>query len=766
MKQLIKKFKQISILILAIFVVGCELDQAGLPKVVAGFTYTLDADTGTVTFINISENANTYVWDFGDDTGTTEINPVKNYPTGTYTVTLTAKNVAGASETFEDTITINIPLPMSLPITFDVANVNYNVGTFEGTSFAIVDNPAPGGTNNVASKVGAITNSGKAFEGVTFDLGTDIDLATEKTIKINFWADAPVNVLMKLEKGTASTPDIIVSHGGTGWEEMSFNFSASNKYSRVTLFVDGPGTTAGTFYMDDVTQIETPLPPCTPEIAQSLSAEDFNVTFQAENTTANIVDDGATMIRVLNPDTDNTLNTSCQVGQITRSPDFQYANNQFNFATNLDFNTNAGFKIKVWTPAVGTNLTVKLEGGVVTEVSKATTKANEWEELTFDFASSVTGNNKIVLFFNINSNTTGTFYIDDLKLYPRTGGGGSCIADAAQSLSASNFNMTMATDPSASVISDGAGFTWVDNPDFNNGVNTSCKVGKVVKGGNFPWDNNQIDLNAKLDFNTNTGLKIKVWSSRANTEVRIKLEEIGNAGNNIEKFQTTSVTNGWEELTFAYTSTDSGKFNKIVIFFDLNANNTDTYYFDDLMLYGTGSGSGGGGGGTGTCPAPPAGELLANGNFEAGDVGCWQFLNGTSISTTINNGGSKSGQLTGKTGQAVGLKQERFAVGSILPNTSYTVSFDIKASAAFNDGAVLKAFTFSEGPDGGSVGATLHTLTDNTSSVSTTTWESKTYTFTTPGNANQVAGGISFLIELVNSSVNVNVDNVVIKRTP
>ena len=84
----------------------------------------------------------------------------------------------------------------------------------------------------------------------------------------------------------------------------------------------------------------------------------------------------------------------------------------------------------------------------------------------------------------------------------------------------------MEADPSASIIEDGGDFEWVDNPDFNNDINKSCKVGKITKLGNNPWDNNQIDLDAKLDFNANEGLKIKVWSARANTEVRIKLEEI------------------------------------------------------------------------------------------------------------------------------------------------------------------------------------------------------------------------------------------------
>jgi hypothetical protein len=340
-----------------------------------------------------------------------------------------------------------------------------------------------------------------------------------------------------------------------------------------------------------------------------------------------------------------------------------------------------------------------------------------------------------------------------------------CTLETAESYSASNLNMTFQTDPSEDFISDGAGFSWIDNPDYDNTINSSCKVGQVVKGNNNPWDNNQYDLDAKLDFNVNSGLKIKVWSARPNTEVRIKLEEIGNPGNNNEQFLTTSVTSGWEELTFPFTAAESGKFDKIVIFFDLNANNTDTYYFDDLKLYGNG-GNGGGGGGNGDCPEPPAGELLANGDFEAGDVGCWQFFPGTTISTTINNGGSQSAEIQGSTGVAVGLKMERFGTGLVTPNTSYTVSFDIIASDVLGEGGLVKAFTFSEGADGGTVAATQHVLTDNTTSVSTTAWETKTFTFTTPGNANQVEGGLSFLIEIVNSAARLNVDNISVRATP
>ena len=133
MTQLIRKIKQISILLLVISFTGCENDDDNnLPQIVAGFTYTVNSDTGTVTFINISENSRSYEWDFGDGNTSTEINPINTYETGEYTVSLTAHNAAGASEMFEDVISILIPEVITLPIGFDNARVDYNATIFGG----------------------------------------------------------------------------------------------------------------------------------------------------------------------------------------------------------------------------------------------------------------------------------------------------------------------------------------------------------------------------------------------------------------------------------------------------------------------------------------------------------------------------------------------------------------------------------------------------------------------------------------------------------
>ncbi|AUC81769.1 immunoglobulin-like domain-containing protein [Lacinutrix sp. Bg11-31] len=167
-----------------------------------------------------------------------------------------------------------------------------------------------------------------------------------------------------------------------------------------------------------------------------------------------------------------------------------------------------------------------------------------------------------------------------------------CTQETSESIAAVDLNITFQTNTPA-VVEDNATFTWIDNPDAADPLNTSCKVGQVIRANNSPYDNIQIDLTDKLDFIASEGVKMKVWSPVSNTPVLLKLEEIGNAGNSVELLATTTVVNGWEELTFDFEATTTPQFNKMVIFFNFNVADASTYYFDDLMVYGTGSGTGG-----------------------------------------------------------------------------------------------------------------------------------------------------------------------------
>ncbi len=848
MKQLIKNFKLLSVLFLVISFISCDDDEVVLPEVLAGFTYTVNQDSGIVSFINISENANTYEWDFGDGTSSKQINPIKTYETGQYTVILKAKNVAGASGTYEDQVYINIPIPVRIPINFDGENVKYNtVSVFNGATFDVVENPDVSGSNAIASKVGAITNSGAAWEGFYYDLDASVNLSTDKTIKLNFWSDTVLNVLVKLEEGTAAATELSVSHGGTGWEEMIFTFDSSASYKRVTMFVDGPGTTIGTFYIDNIEQVPTiditapiltlngaammtvnlgdtftdPGATATDNIDGDISANivvggdtvDVNtagsyvITYNVSDATGNTAieitrtvevseppaapktsapippaRDAADVISVYgesyanidianyNPNWGqsgvNDVNTDFDPGDgnlVLAYPNFNYQGTDFSAAQGasaMEF-----LHIDIWVPSTVTDRMVKVSpinsgsgsGEFLVEVpvtpgtwNSVDLPKSAFVGMTWDAVNQMKFDGQFNADGSANSEPFD-IYLDNIYFYRAagTGGGSNPLGDY---LYATSGTVTI-----SSIIDNwGSGTTIVSDFSGDTTYNPSIQLTSGTEWG---------DVSALAFTEMETGilsnystLEFKIKTSDYTT-IRVKIPENEIA---FPIADGTPLADGWVQMSLPLSnwSNEVASANQFAIL-EFGAG---TILITDVMLSGEGSGGTGGSGGGGDCPAPPAGELLSNGDFESGES-CWQLFAGTSISTTVNNGGSNSAELQGSTGAAVGLKQERFSAGSVLPNTTYQVTFDIMASGDFGIGGVFKAFTFSEGADGGSVGATQHILTDGTTSLSTS-WETKTYTFTTPGNANQVEGGLSFLIEIVNSNVKLNVDNIVVKIAP
>ena len=626
MKQLITKFKLASVFAL-VLLLGCETDDnVLLPQILSSFTYTLDEDTGTVEFINISERATSYQWDFGDGETSTEINPIKTYmASGTYTITLTVSNTAGATSTFEDEITIVVKDPITLPITFDEPNVNYDLGisTFSGTAFEIVDNPDESGTNNTSSKVGAITNSGAEFEGVFFDLGTPIDLSNNQTIQVNFWSQEPIDLLMKLELGTGSDTEVTASHDGTGWETVSFDFTSTETFSRVTFFVDGPGTTAGDFYIDDVEQVETTSTPSgcedTPIAATSLPVdfEGCETFLSSEN-----FGDGITSGLAQNPDKTG-INTSDFVLQVDKPAESSFfAGIQNTFENNFDLTTTDVFRLKVYSTKA--NVVFRFELALNPQTDPVTgnpapvfvtiPNANEWTEVEVKFTGlpgGPTAYNQLVIKPDndeVDSPITedGTYYIDDITLGTSGGGGGggASLDDCGGDL-VNDFE----TDTDAIFDNFGGGVgTIIDNPDTS--VNTSAKVGQYVKNAGEVFGGVTIEVDPDIDFDSGV-FSIDVYSE-AVRQLLFKLE-----GLNIEVVVPTSGT-GWETLTYDFSSVGGnvGSVTAITLIMD-NGTQGDgsadwTIQFDNIRLCSNNAGSGGGGSGPTALSSLPA-------DFESGE---------------------------------------------------------------------------------------------------------------------------------------------------
>ena len=122
---------------------------------------------GVVGFNNITIGDYTYVWDFGDGTGSTQTSPGHTYPApGTYTVILTATPVAGGTPCLvQQTVTVvvdAVPPVMTCPPPKIVVQGSLAIGG------AIVNWPEP----TAADDCPGVTLTGSQPNGSFFDCGT------------------------------------------------------------------------------------------------------------------------------------------------------------------------------------------------------------------------------------------------------------------------------------------------------------------------------------------------------------------------------------------------------------------------------------------------------------------------------------------------------------------------------------------------------------------------------------------------------------------
>jgi PKD repeat protein len=148
-----------------------------------------------------------------------------------------------------DNVSLELISEYTVGLPLDFESDALIAGPFNGASFEFAADP-----DDASNQVGKITNVGAGYEGVTFSLGTAIDLSTDKQISMQFNSSAAnVPVLFKLEG--AAPVELTATAATTGWQELKFDFSAnSGTFNGITVFVDGPGATTGVFYVDDIKQ--------------------------------------------------------------------------------------------------------------------------------------------------------------------------------------------------------------------------------------------------------------------------------------------------------------------------------------------------------------------------------------------------------------------------------------------------------------------------------------------------------------------------------
>jgi PKD repeat protein len=207
----------------------------------------------TVTFTNTSLNAESYTWDFGDGSTSTEESPVHTYAEeGTYSVTLTATG-PGQSATVTKEVTVS-STPKLLPLTWENDNIQF--GEFGGSVFSVIDNPDPTGANT-STRVGEFVKGTEfSFAGLAMLLDEPVDFSENTTLSMKVWSPVTTNVLLKLE--VAGDPDTFTQVEASiptaeQWVELTFDFSgAQNNLQNLVVFADTENNNGGTFYIDDI----------------------------------------------------------------------------------------------------------------------------------------------------------------------------------------------------------------------------------------------------------------------------------------------------------------------------------------------------------------------------------------------------------------------------------------------------------------------------------------------------------------------------------
>lgn len=421
-------------------------------------------------------------------------------------------------------------------------------------------------TGKTVEAVQKLTVSFRAPENL--EVTTTVDPSS--AFMINVSAKALYETVFKVYWGdVANEVPVSFLEGQT----VSHTYATSGDYTmRVVALSGGVATTTFT----KVITIKVP-------ILLPLDFETVGQTYAWGN-----FDGGAAQV-IANPKSGG-INTSSKVTRMVKNAGQVWGGSVLTLSSPIDFSVNKVLRMKVWSPRVGAKVLLKVEnsgnGGINFEKEVATTVANAWEDLTFDYRTINASNsyNNVVVIFDLgimgDGSSNFTFYFDDLRQT-------NSIDELTLPLSFESTSLNYAfTD------FNGGNVTVVNNPSVT-GINGSAKVGKMIKYADQVWGGSFITLASPINFSTNKYVKMKVFSPRSGAKVLLKVENLTNGGISYEKEVTTTVAGGWEDLTFDYTGINAAEsYQKVVLIFDLgimgDGSSNFTFYFDDIRTSATG----------------------------------------------------------------------------------------------------------------------------------------------------------------------------------
>ncbi|MEL6853180.1 MAG: T9SS type A sorting domain-containing protein, partial [Bacteroidota bacterium] len=216
-----------------------------------------------------------------------------------------------------------------------------------------------------------------------------------------------------------------------------------------------------------------------------------------------------------------------------------------------------------------------------------TTQDSAWETLTFTFdnrpdaAVPDTIVTRIVLLFNPNTNTDGTYFFDNLI------GPEFAVDPCAGATSSDSLLTDFECEQDAFVtFNHGASLRRVPNPD-QSGINTSDFMASYIRNPGEEFDVIVGGFSQPIVFGDTNAFRIHVWDGNAPTGVRLAIQYRDDAGNtllDISDSVSTTAASQWEELTFRFGDLSDTTVNTFVLLFDPGDFTNDTYFWDNMTL--------------------------------------------------------------------------------------------------------------------------------------------------------------------------------------
>ena len=446
-------------------------------------------------------------------------------------------------------------------------NATYGVGYDD---VEVVANPDKTGINT-SEFVGEYTDQAGAYHALVISYDDPIDLSQNAQFCIKVWAPVAGNLLFKLEGPGGAYEEGVMINDTDMWTEACVDFSGQvgKNYTRFVLFFNaGQNGEGDVYYIDDITRSEAPA-------AEAI--EDFedgaSLGWTAPGTT-----NGTFNGVIANPDKTGA-NTSDNVGSYTRGA-ATFSVLQADLIEDLDLSSDPQLNLDVWAPEGATSVTMQLVSATqgAFPVTVALTETMSWQTLNFNFEANagITDFVSLRLLFNPDTETTGTYYFDNLMQ------GESTVDNCADVVADIRTLDDFECQRNGTYTVGQNELSVVDNPDDAEGGNTSPRVGQFVDPvGAF--NALAIGSDTAIDLGLYNQFMIDIWAPVAG-EILFKLE--GGSATPVEVRQTIPATESWETYMVDFADQAGKGFTTVVIFFDGGNNNTaaNTYYIDNIRF--------------------------------------------------------------------------------------------------------------------------------------------------------------------------------------